>query len=79
VARLFVALELPAEIRTALARWGASLAAVDVALRALAAESLHVTLTRDPLPPVPAVGVFTATGVTLFRSHPGSVYESLSP
>ncbi len=42
--RLFVALELPEEVRAALAASGAALAARDRALRAMRADSLHVTL-----------------------------------
>lgn len=43
-ARLFVALELPAAERAALARWGRAARAADPALRAVAEEGLHVTL-----------------------------------
>lgn len=42
--RLFVALELPAGEREALAAWGRSAARADPALRPLAAGSLHLTL-----------------------------------
>lgn len=43
-ARLFVALELPASPREALAAWGAGRARADPALRALRADALHLTL-----------------------------------
>ena len=43
-ARLFVALELPAAARTALARWGREACAADPALRAVREEALHVTV-----------------------------------
>lgn len=43
-ARLFVALDLPGEVRRELAGWAASLAATRPALRPVPAESLHVTL-----------------------------------
>lgn len=43
-ARLFVALELPAEVRTRLAAGAASSARGDPALRAVAADALHLTL-----------------------------------
>ena len=43
-ARLFVALELPEEVREALARWQATAVAGEPALRAPASETLHVTL-----------------------------------
>lgn len=43
-ARLFVALDLPAGVREALAAWGEGRAAADPALRALPAGSLHLTL-----------------------------------
>ncbi len=43
-ARLFVALELPAAVRTALARWGREVCAADPALRAVGEEALHVTV-----------------------------------
>lgn len=43
-ARLFVALDLPEAVSGALARWAASLAAADTRLRAVRAESMHVTL-----------------------------------
>jgi 2'-5' RNA ligase len=43
-ARLFVALELPAGARTALARWGREACAADPALRAVGEEALHVTV-----------------------------------
>lgn len=42
-ARLFVALELPAEVRSAIVAWGRE-ALSDPALRLLAPESLHITL-----------------------------------
>ncbi len=42
--RLFVALDLPAAARTALADWGARIAAGQPGVRAVAADSLHVTL-----------------------------------
>lgn len=42
--RLFVALELGAEARTALGTWGAQVAARDRALRATAPAALHLTL-----------------------------------
>ena len=42
--RLFAALELPAALRGELAAWGAACAARDPGLRAVAPESLHVTL-----------------------------------
>ncbi len=42
--RLFVALELEASARTALAAWGAEVAGRDRALRATAPASLHLTL-----------------------------------
>ena len=44
VARLFVALDLPDVARVALARWGAGIAAAHPGVRAVAADSLHVTL-----------------------------------
>jgi 2'-5' RNA ligase len=43
-ARLFVAADLPAEARAALAELGRSAAAGDAALRAVGEEALHVTL-----------------------------------
>jgi len=43
-ARLFVALELPACAREALAAWGARCADADPALRALREDALHLTL-----------------------------------
>jgi len=43
-ARLFVALELPAFAREALAAWGARRAGADPALRALREDALHLTL-----------------------------------
>ena len=43
-ARLFVALELPARARAALARWGHAACAADRALRAVGEEALHVTV-----------------------------------
>jgi RNA 2',3'-cyclic 3'-phosphodiesterase len=43
-ARLFAALELPAEVRTQLAAFGGAAAARDTALRAVAEDSLHLTL-----------------------------------
>ncbi len=57
--RLFVALELPAAIRLALAAWTAALERPQ--LRPVAAESLHVTLCflgerADPAPIAAAVG-----------------------
>jgi len=42
--RLFVALEPPGEVATALARWGAGIAAEDPALAPVGAEALHVTM-----------------------------------
>ena len=42
--RLFAALDLPAGVRAALAAWGAQAADGDPALRALAPQTLHVTL-----------------------------------
>ena len=43
-ARLFVALELPAGARAALARWGRDACAADPALRPVAEAALHVTV-----------------------------------
>jgi 2'-5' RNA ligase len=43
-ARLFVALEIPAAPREALAAWGRACAERDPALRAVPAEALHLTL-----------------------------------
>ena len=43
-ARLFIAADLPADIREALAEFGRSAAAVDAALRVVGPASLHVTL-----------------------------------
>lgn len=43
-ARLFVALELPAGARAALAGWGREACAADPALRGVGEEALHVTL-----------------------------------
>ncbi len=43
-ARLFVALELPSEVREELARWCSDALARDRGLRVLGADSLHVTL-----------------------------------
>jgi 2'-5' RNA ligase len=43
-ARLFAAVELPAEVRAALAGFGRAAAAQDPALRAVAAETIHLTL-----------------------------------
>ena len=43
-ARLFVALQLPAEARSALARWGREACAGDSSLRAVGEEALHVTV-----------------------------------
>lgn len=42
--RLFVALEPPGEVATALARWGAGIAGEDPALAPVGAEALHVTM-----------------------------------
>jgi 2'-5' RNA ligase len=42
--RLFVALELPGDVRGALAAWGEHVAAADRALRPVAEEALHLTL-----------------------------------
>ena len=42
--RLFVALELPAEVRAGLARWAAGAGGGDPALRLAREEALHVTL-----------------------------------
>ena len=44
VARLFIAVDLPAAVRAALAEFGRAAAAGDAALRAVAPTSLHVTL-----------------------------------
>lgn len=54
-ARLFVALELPAGVRAALAAWGGERAAADSALRALPAGSLHLTLCFLGSRPVEAI------------------------
>jgi 2'-5' RNA ligase len=43
-ARLFVALELPGQVRYALARWSRDAPAAGAGLRALTADALHVTL-----------------------------------
>jgi 2'-5' RNA ligase len=43
-ARLFIAADLPADVREGLAAWGARVADADAALRAVAAGALHVTL-----------------------------------
>lgn len=43
-ARLFVALELPGEVRSELARWSRSQLGPQAAVRLIAPESLHVTL-----------------------------------
>ena len=43
-ARLFVAVDLPDDVRAALAAWGREAAEADVALRPVVLESLHVTL-----------------------------------
>ena len=43
-ARLFVALDLPDEVRASVAAWGREAAEADLALRPVALESLHVTL-----------------------------------
>lgn len=64
--RLFVALDLPDAVRGALARWAAQLAAADPALRAVGAESLHVTLCflgERPLSTIDAVGAACADAV----------------
>jgi RNA 2',3'-cyclic 3'-phosphodiesterase len=42
--RLFVALDLPADVRSALAAWGRSAVGGDERLRLVAEDSLHVTL-----------------------------------
>jgi 2'-5' RNA ligase len=42
--RLFIAADLPAGVRLALAEWGRAAAGADPALRALAPATLHVTL-----------------------------------
>lgn len=42
--RLFIALELPAEVRDALAAWGAQVTHDDPALRPVTPEALHLTL-----------------------------------
>jgi 2'-5' RNA ligase len=44
VTRLFAALELPGEVRAALAAWGARAAGRDPAIRLVAGEAMHVTL-----------------------------------
>ena len=43
-ARLFVAVDLPGDVRSALAAWGREAADTDLALRPVGIESLHVTL-----------------------------------
>jgi RNA 2',3'-cyclic 3'-phosphodiesterase len=43
-ARLFIAVDLPGDVREAVAAWGRRAAEADVALRAVALESLHLTL-----------------------------------
>lgn len=43
-ARLFAALELPGDVRAALASWGARVSAREQAVRLVPTESLHVTL-----------------------------------
>jgi 2'-5' RNA ligase len=67
-ARLFVALELPEEVRAAIVRWRASGLGreVAVALAPVAAESLHVTLCflgAVPVGSVGAIGDACATAV----------------
>lgn len=42
--RLFAALELPGEVRSALASWGARVSAREPAVRLISTESLHVTI-----------------------------------
>ncbi|MCW2989564.1 MAG: 2-5 ligase [Solirubrobacterales bacterium] len=42
--RLFAALELPGEVRAALASWGARVSAREPAVRLVSTEALHVTL-----------------------------------
>ncbi|HWF53834.1 MAG TPA: RNA 2',3'-cyclic phosphodiesterase [Solirubrobacteraceae bacterium] len=62
-ARLFVALELPDAVRAALSRWSGALAASDPTRRAVAAESLHLTLCflgDRPLSEVDAIGAACA-------------------
>lgn len=43
-ARLFVAVDLPDDVRAALATWGREVAEADLALRPVAAEAMHLTL-----------------------------------
>jgi RNA 2',3'-cyclic 3'-phosphodiesterase len=43
-ARLFIAVDLPGDVRSALAAWGREAAGADLALRPVGIESLHVTL-----------------------------------
>jgi 2'-5' RNA ligase len=62
-ARLFVALELPEEVRAALAGWGRACAGCDPALRALAPEALHLTvhfLGERPEAEIPALAAAVA-------------------
>ncbi len=59
-ARLFVALELPADLRTALIEWRSRSTGEDPALRPVAAESLHVTLCFLGMQPLGEVGDLAA-------------------
>ena len=64
-ARLFVALDLPERLRQALAQWG-RLAADGAGLRAVRAESIHVTLCflgMRPVSEIDAIGAACADAV----------------
>lgn len=75
-ARLFVALDLPEELREGVAAWGAENLA-DPALRPVAAESLHITLAflgSRPEQEVEAIGALVRE-----RSGPAPWVELLDP
>lgn len=72
--RLFVALELPAELRAGIAAWGRE-ALADPALRPVAEESLHVTLaflgSRDEAEVEPIAAIVRATRSPAVEIEPG--------
>jgi RNA 2',3'-cyclic 3'-phosphodiesterase len=75
-ARLFVALDLPDELREGIAAWGAE-ALEDPALRPVAPESLHVTLAF--LGQRPEEEIETIAAVVRERSGPAPWVEVLDP
>jgi 2'-5' RNA ligase len=79
-ARLFVALELPADVREALAGWGRACAAGDPALRALAPEALHLTLHflgERPASEIPDLAAAVAEAASGARTCHGALAGAL--